>query len=92
MKKKDYIVKSLGTKKSFIAKVKCAIRKFISAKIVPYCILNGICVFLYRLCGYEIGKNVFIGMRCYLDDLEPDFFTVEDNVVISYGVFLLAME
>ena len=30
---------------------------------------------------------MFIGMRCYLDDLEPTMFTVEDNCVISYGVF-----
>ena len=26
-------------------------------------------------------------MRCYLDDLEPTIFTVENNVTISYGVF-----
>lgn len=26
-------------------------------------------------------------MRCYLDDLEPQMFTVEDNVTISYGCF-----
>jgi acetyltransferase-like isoleucine patch superfamily enzyme len=73
--------------KSFPQKIRCAVRKFISAKIAPYCILNGVRIFLYRLCGYKIGKHVFIGMRCYLDDLEPKLFTVEDNVTISYGVF-----
>lgn len=26
-------------------------------------------------------------MRCYLDDLEPHMFTVEDDCIISYGVF-----
>ena len=50
-------------------------------------VLNGWRVFFYRLCGYKIGKNVFIGMRCYLDDLEPHMLTIEDNVTISYGVF-----
>lgn len=50
-------------------------------------VLNECRVFFYRLCGYNIGKNVFIGMRCYLDDLEPKMFTVEDDVTISYGVF-----
>lgn len=30
---------------------------------------------------------MFIGMRCYLDDLEPKMFTVEDDCIISYGVF-----
>ena len=50
-------------------------------------VLNGWRIFFYRLCGYNIGKNVFIGMRCYLDDLEPHMFTVEDDCIISYGVF-----
>ncbi len=56
-----------------------------SAKVIPHMVLNGWRVFFYRLCGYNIGKNVFIGMRCYLDDLEPHLFTVEDDCIISYG-------
>lgn len=59
-----------------------------SAKIIPHMVLNGWRIFFYRLCGYNIGKNVFIGMRCYLDDLEPKMLTIEDNVTISYGVFM----
>ena len=74
-------------KKSFCTKVKCFFRKWMSAKIIPHMVLNSWRIFFYRLCGYRIGKNVFIGMRCYLDDLEPKLFTVEDNVTISYGVF-----
>lgn len=58
-----------------------------SAKIIPHIVLNGWRIFFYRRCGYNIGKNVFIGMRCYLDDLEPKMFTVEDDAIISYGVF-----
>ena len=50
-------------------------------------VLNGWRIFFYRRCGYNIGKNVFICMRCYLDDLEPKMFTVEDDAIISYGVF-----
>ena len=73
--------------KSFARKVKDAVRKWMSAKIIPNMVLNGWRVFFYRRCGYKIGKHVFIGMRCYLDDLEPKMFMVEDNVTISYGVF-----
>lgn len=73
--------------KSFIVKVKCAIRKWMSAKVIPLMVLNGWRIFFYKLCGYKIGKNVFIGMRCYLDDLEPQMFVVEDNVIISYGCY-----
>ena len=74
-------------KKTFFQKVKSFFRKLMSATIIPNMVLNGWRIFFYRLCGYNIGKNVFIGMRCYLDDLEPKMFTVEDNCTISYGVF-----
>lgn len=74
-------------KKSFLTKIKCAVRKWMSAKVIPHMVLNGSRIFFYRLCGYNIGKNVFIGMRCYLDDLEPQMLTIGDNVTISYGVF-----
>ncbi|MBR5451676.1 MAG: acyltransferase [Clostridia bacterium] len=74
-------------KKSLWQKIKAFIRKWMSAKVIPNMVINSWRVFFYRLCGYNIGKNVFIGMRCYLDDLEPSMFTAEDNVVISYGVF-----
>ncbi len=74
-------------KKSLPQKIRCFIRKFFSAKVIPHMVLNQSRIFFYRLCGYNIGKNVFIGMRCYLDDIEPKMFTVEDNVTISYGCF-----
>ena len=73
--------------KPFFQKFGRYIRKLISARIAPYCVLNEVRICLYRLCGYRIGKNCFIGMRCYLDDLEPKMFTCEDDVTISYGCF-----
>lgn len=63
------------------------IRKFFSAVLIPVIPFNNVRIFLYRLCGYKIGKNVFIGMRCYLDDMCYDKIIIEDNVTISYGVF-----
>ena len=63
------------------------IRKWFSAAFIPYLPWNCVRVFLYRLCGYKIGKHVFIGMRCYLDDKCYDLLTIEDDVTISYGVF-----
>ena len=74
-------------KKNIFQKVKSFFRKLMSAKIIPHMVLNSWRIFFYRCCGYNIGKNVFIGMRCYLDDLEPKMLTIEDNVIISYGVF-----
>ena len=74
-------------KKTLFQKIKSFFRKWMSSKVIPHMVLNGWRIFFYRLCGYKIGRNVFIGMRCYLDDLEPQMFTVEDDVTISYGVF-----
>lgn len=63
------------------------IRKFFSAVVIPMIPFNNIRIALYRLCGYKIGKNVFIGMRCYLDDMCYDKLQIEDNVTVSYGEY-----
>ena len=63
------------------------IRKWAAQVIAPNCVFNNIRVLLYRLCGFKIGKHVFIGMKCYLDDMCYDLLTIGDNVTISYGVY-----
>ena len=61
--------------------------KWITNAVAAHCPFNCIRIFLYRLCGFKIGKKVFIGMRCYLDDMCFDKLIIEDGVTISYGVF-----
>lgn len=63
------------------------IRKSICQNIAPNCVLNPVRLWLYRLCGFKIGKNCFIGMKCYFDDLCVDKIVIGDNVTISYGVY-----
>lgn len=63
------------------------IRKWITNVVAANCPFNCIRIFLYRLCGFKIGKKVFIGMRCYLDDMCYDLLRIGSNVTISYGVF-----
>lgn len=64
------------------------IRKFLNVVIIPNIPFSSLRIFCYRfLIGYKIGQNVFIGMKCYLDDLEPSKTIIEDNVVISYGCY-----
>lgn len=63
------------------------IRKWLTNVVAANCPFNCIRIFLYRLCGFEIGKNVFIGMRCYLDDVCYDQLKIANDVTISYGVF-----
>jgi len=63
------------------------VRKYFNVVIIPNIPFANLRVFMYRCCGYKIGKNVFIGMKCYLDDMCYDLITIEENVTISYGVF-----
>lgn len=75
-------------KKNIFQKMAAFHRKLWSARIIPYLVTNRARVFFYRLIGYKnIGKHVFIGMRCYLDDLEPKMIVIEDGSTVSYGVF-----
>jgi acetyltransferase-like isoleucine patch superfamily enzyme len=63
------------------------IRKYINVVLIPNIPFNNLRVFLYRLIGFQIGKKVFIGMKCYLDDVDPAKTIIEDQVVISYGCY-----
>ena len=63
------------------------LRKYINVVIIPNIPFNSMRIILYRLIGYKIGKKVFIGMKCYMDDIDPKNTTIEDNVVISYGCY-----
>ncbi|NND70926.1 MAG: acyltransferase [Rhodothermales bacterium] len=63
------------------------LRKVMNVVIIPNIPFSSWRIGLYRMLGYKIGKNVFIGMKCYLDDTEPSSFTVGDNSIISYGCY-----
>jgi len=63
------------------------IRKYINVVIIPNTPFSRLRVILYRMLGFNIGKNVFIGMKCYMDDMEPSNTIIEDNVTISYGTY-----
>jgi acetyltransferase-like isoleucine patch superfamily enzyme len=45
---------------------------------------------LARSMGIKIGKNIYIGKYCILDDTFSDLITIEDNVVISFGATITA--
>ncbi|MDT3356686.1 MAG: acyltransferase [Bacteroidota bacterium] len=74
-------------RRSIFGEIIHLLRKGVCQNIAPNCVLNPVRVFLYRLCGFEIGKGTFIGMKCYLDDLCYDKMRIGDNVIISYGVY-----
>lgn len=72
---------------SIITIIKKPIIKYLNVVIIPNIPFNNIRIIMYRCLGYTIGKNVFIGMKCYLDDLCRKEIVIEDNVTISYGVY-----
>ncbi len=72
---------------SILTIIKKPIRKWICQCVAPNCVSNRMRIFWYRRCGFQIGKNVFIGMKCYLDDMCYDMLKIEDDVIISYGVY-----
>lgn len=43
-------------------------------------------ILAYRMMGINIGKNVFIGQDCYLDDTFPELIHIEEGVTISFRV------
>lgn len=63
------------------------VRKWLTNSIAPGCPFNNIRILIYRLCGFDIGRHVFIGMHCYLDDMCYDLIHIGNNVIISYGVY-----
>jgi len=63
------------------------IRKYLNVVVIPNVPFTNLRVSLYRIIGFNIGQNVFIGMKCYLDDLAIDKMIIEDNVTISYGCY-----
>lgn len=63
------------------------IRKYLNVVIIPNIPFSNLRVSLYRLIGFKIGKNVFIGMKCYMDDVAIKNTIIEKNVTISYGCY-----
>jgi len=63
------------------------IRKYLNVVVIPNIPFTNLRVALYRLIGFNIGKDVFIGMKCYLDDVAMDKIIIEEGVTISYGCY-----
>ncbi|MDR3287228.1 MAG: acyltransferase [Prevotellaceae bacterium] len=44
---------------------------------------------LHRWRGVSIGKNVYVGLFCFLDNLYPEYIYIEDNASINAGSTIL---
>lgn len=47
-------------------------------------------VLLYRKIGIKVGRGVFIGRNCIIDDTFPELITIEKGVTVSAGTIIFA--
>ena len=66
------------------------LRNKIFGLLGQYMLSNQIRIRLFSCMGVEVGKNVFIGKYCLIDDTFPDLISIEDNVNIAFGVTVVA--
>lgn len=53
------------------------------------CPNNTLRQWMHRRRGVHIGKRVYLGMFCFLDNLHPEYIYIEDNASINAGTMIL---
>ena len=66
------------------------IKNIILYRLAYFCPLNGLRVKMHRWRGATIGKNVYIGQHCVIDNAYPEYIYIEDNVSLAGGNVVLA--
>ena len=64
--------------------------KFLWEMLAYNCPINSLRILFHRWRGVNIGKNVFIGLRCTLDHAYPEYIYLEDNVILTGDIYLIA--
>lgn len=75
-------------KRSFIQKLK-KIKNTLLMLMAYSCPMNGLRIRFHRWRGMKIGKNVYLGMFCFFDNLYPEYIYIEDNASINAGSMIL---
>lgn len=57
--------------------------------LIRITISNEIRIFFCKKMGVNVGKDVFLGKYCIIDDNFPELITIEDSVNISFGVTIV---
>ena len=71
-------------------KQKCTKVKNTVLLLLAYsCPNNSLRIKFHRWRGVHIGKNVYIGMFCFLDNLQPTYIYIEDNASVNAGSMIL---
>jgi acetyltransferase-like isoleucine patch superfamily enzyme len=65
------------------------IRNTVYMLLAYSCPNNTLRQWMHRRRGVHIGKNVYLGMFCFLDNLQPSYIYIEDNVSVNAGSMIL---
>ena len=65
------------------------IRNTIYMLLAYSCPNNKMRQWMHRRRGVHIGKNVYLGMFCFLDNLHPENIYIEDNASVNAGTMIL---
>jgi acetyltransferase-like isoleucine patch superfamily enzyme len=74
--------KAVGGLNSFVIKL--------SSVLVRFILPNSLRVSAAKFMGIKVGKDVYIGKYCVLDDTFPERIFLQDHVNISYAAIILA--
>jgi len=66
------------------------IRNIILFQLAYFCPLNSWRVKMNRWRGVHIGKNVYIGLQCSIDNAYPEYVFLEDNCALANEVTVVA--
>jgi acetyltransferase-like isoleucine patch superfamily enzyme len=59
-------------------------------RISFFCPLNNLRIKFHRWRGIMVGKNVYIGMQCSIDNAYPEYVYIEDNVSLVGECLVIA--
>ena len=75
-------------RRSFVETLR-KMRNTIYLLLAYMCPNNTLRQWMHRRRGVHIGKHVYLGMFCFLDNLHPEYIYIEDNASVNAGTMIL---
>lgn len=88
LKAKDVPYYEETQKRTFVEKMR-KVRNTLYMLLAYACPNNKLRQWMHRHRGVHIGRNVYLGMFCFLDNLHPEYIYIEDDVSINAGSMIL---
>jgi acetyltransferase-like isoleucine patch superfamily enzyme len=82
-----------SAKRRKINPVKFGLNKIVNSilyRLSFFCPLNSLRIKFHKWRGVNIGKNVYIGMQCSIDNAYPEYVYIEDDVSIASETLIIA--